>query len=62
MTASALPLRAGIRKFEEYASVMEQDNELEMEDLQYVSEKNLMEMGITAIGCAMPLDRPAYQV
>eukprot|EP01052_Picozoa_sp_SAG31_P041012 SAG31_NODE_6097_length_2171_cov_39.703524_3_plen_400_part_00 len=40
----------GIRKYEEYARLMEEENELEMEDLQYLTEANLEEMGITAVG------------
>ena len=36
---------------------MEEENELELEDLQYVTERNLIEMGITAIGCASAQER-----
>jgi hypothetical protein len=40
----------GIRKYEEYAKLMEDEHELEVEDLQYLTEANLEEVGITAVG------------
>eukprot|EP01048_Picozoa_sp_COSAG05_P001559 COSAG05_NODE_53_length_23772_cov_13.856630_12_plen_1197_part_00 len=40
----------GIRKSQEYAQLMEVQHELEMEDLQHLTEANLVEIGITAVG------------